>query len=62
MGKSTRKAPEVVGRSSPVEGGNATRPKDTGMESCLVGGSTERVGRAGRRDDGGGECVCEPAS
>ena len=52
----------MVGRSSPVEGGNATCPKDTGMESRLVGGSMERVGRAGRQDDGGGECVCEPAS
>lgn len=62
MGKSTSKAPEVVGRSSPVEGGNATCPKDTGVESCLVGGFTERVGRAGRGDDGGGECVCEPSS
>jgi hypothetical protein len=62
VGKSTRKAPEVVGRSSLVEGGNATHPKDIGMESRLVGGSTERVGRAGRGDDGGGECVCEPSS
>ena len=42
------RAPEVVGRSSPVKGGNATCPQDTGMESRLVG-------RAGRGNDRGGE-------
>ena len=62
MGESTCKAPEVVGRSSPIEGGDVMHLKDTGMEDCLVGGSTERVGRAGQCDDGGGECICEPSS
>jgi len=47
VGKSTSKAPEVVGRNSPVEGGDAMCPKDTGMESRLVGGFMKRVGRAG---------------